>query len=102
MDKKKILIFSRYLPNFAAMFSFPSAIPRLWGGALILLDSVNGDSTGTGLLFSFPDHLSTPQQISIDYSHSFLTSGFAGLFSDPSREFFFVFVSTCSFVTFNS
>jgi hypothetical protein len=74
------------------MFSFPSALSRLWGGALVLLNSIGTESMGTGLLFSSPDHLSSPQQVSIDYQGSFLTTGFAMSYPHPSGFFREIFV----------
>lgn len=79
------------------MFSFPSFIPNLWGGALVLLGAVEGtSSTGTGLLFANPDHLSSPLQISLDYQGVFQPTGFAMNYPSSSSNdccFFLFFVS---------
>ena len=64
------------------MFTFPSALTQLWGGALILLSG----PPGTGLLFAHPDYDSTPLQISLDYVESFHRSGFAAQFLQPAGK----------------
>lgn len=69
------------------MFSFPSFTPDLWGGALVLIRPITGVTTsGTGLLFSSPDHLSSPLQISLDYGGTYQSWGFAMQYHSDDSE----------------
>jgi hypothetical protein len=83
---------NRYLPNFGAMFTFPSALPSLYGGALLLLNPTQNVPFCSALYYTYPDHQITPLQVKVPCSGKFLRSGFAAKFSQPSCEqFFFLF-----------
>ena len=52
----------RYLPNVAAMSTYPSALSHAYGGALLLLNPTASTPSGTALYYNYPDHGSKPMQ----------------------------------------